>query len=115
MAITHDTAKRPSEPPAASDAHQQDLYTDCVLVSAGATETEKGAERDAAKDAAHVPAEQAAQGPAKEAAQEAAEQASSPQTAAGASAPLSTPALETAPKGEDGPLISEADPTSNAG
>lgn len=40
---------------------------------------------------------------------------SSPETAAGASAPLSKPALETAPRDEDGPLISEADPTSNAG
>lgn len=40
---------------------------------------------------------------------------SSPQTAAGASAPLSKPALATAPRDEEGPLISEADPTSNAG
>lgn len=45
---------------------------------------------------------------------EAAEE-SSPQTAAGASAPLSKPALETAPRDEEGPLVSEADPTSNAG
>ncbi len=40
---------------------------------------------------------------------------SSPDTAPGASAPLSKPALETAPRDEEGPLISEADPTSNAG
>lgn len=39
----------------------------------------------------------------------------SPQTAAGASAPLSRPALVTAPRDEEGPLLSEADPTSNAG
>lgn len=39
----------------------------------------------------------------------------SPQTAPGASAPLSKPALATAPSDEDGPLLSEADPTSNAG
>lgn len=40
---------------------------------------------------------------------------SSPQTAPGASAPLSKPALATAPRDEEGPLLSEADPTSNAG
>ena len=40
---------------------------------------------------------------------------SDPDTAAGASAPLSKPALASAPQGEDGPLVSEADPTSNAG
>lgn len=40
---------------------------------------------------------------------------SSPETAPGASAPLSKPALATAPRDEEGPLISEADPTSNAG
>lgn len=40
---------------------------------------------------------------------------SSPQTAPGASAPLSEPALATAPRDEEGPLLSEADPTSNAG
>lgn len=40
---------------------------------------------------------------------------SSPQTAPGASAPMSKPALATAPRDEEGPLISEADPTSNAG
>ena len=44
-----------------------------------------------------------------------ADEKSSPETAAGASAPLSEPALESAPRGEDGPLVSEADPTSNAG
>lgn len=40
---------------------------------------------------------------------------SSPDTAAGAAAPLSKPALDSAPRGEEGPLVSEADPTSNAG
>lgn len=40
---------------------------------------------------------------------------SSSETAPGASAPLSKPALATAPRDEEGPLISEADPTSNAG
>lgn len=40
---------------------------------------------------------------------------SDPDTAAGASAPLSKPALASAPQGEDGPLVSDADPTSNAG
>lgn len=45
----------------------------------------------------------------------AASEASSSETAAGAAAPLSRPALVQAPQGEDGPLISEADPTSNAG
>lgn len=39
----------------------------------------------------------------------------SPETAAGASAPLSEPALASAPRDEEGPLVSEADPTSNAG
>lgn len=45
----------------------------------------------------------------------AAESESSSQTAPGASAPLSKPALDTAPRDEEGPLVSEADPTSNAG
>lgn len=79
------------------DKTPEATYTDCVLVSAGASETER-------KPAPPAPTSQ-----------EVAEQASSPQTAAGAAAPLSTPALESAPRGEDGPLVSEADPTSNAG
>jgi len=45
---------------------------------------------------------------------EVAAEASSDQTAAGASAPLSQPALD-ATQGPHGPVVSEADPTSNAG
>lgn len=77
----------PAPPPPQDDEAERPTFNDCALVSAGSAA----------------------------AATEAAREASSPQTAAGAAAPLSEPALETAPQGEDGPLISEADPTSNAG
>lgn len=106
MKASSDPAKRPSasqSDPEKSHAHPGQKSDDAQHGKS----KEKGKQEAGATEQEHPDSKTAARKVAKE--------ASSSQTAAGASAPLSKPALESAPKGEDGPLVSEADPTSNTG